>query len=352
MSARAGGQPPVVVAADAQSPASATAGRSWRERLRPYARNGGLALTLAIVLGVVGFFRPQYLSRDNLIVVALQVSFVGMAAIGTAYLIISGSIDLSIGSLFALVGVSSAMLARSLHPAAAMALGVALGGAVGWINGALAWRIKLSPLIITLASMSIIRGVVLLLTDGYAVRGVPREFAALGQARVCGVPSPVWMFLLLAAVAHVVLSRTTVGQHLLALGGNQAACEAVGIRVRRLRWGAFTANGLVVGVAGVLAASRFGSANPSFGTGMELDVITAVILGGVAFTGGEGNIPGVVLAVTLLGIINSGIVALGIDADYAEVVKGAALLGAVSLDQFSHEARDRFRTMLAIRERG
>ena len=324
---------------------------NWRDTLRPHLRNIGLGLTLLVSLGILGSLRPQYLSRDNLIVVALQMSFVGIAAIGTAYLIISGSIDLSIGSLFALAGVTSAMLSRTMHPALAMLLGVALCGAIGWINGVLTWRIKLSPLIITLGSMSIIRGAVLLLTGGYSVRGTPKDFATLGQLRPLGVPAPIWLFLLVAAVAHLILSRTTVGRHTLALGGNRAACEAVGIRVRRVMLGVFLGNGLIVGLAGVLAASRFGSASPAFGEGMELDVITAVILGGVAFTGGEGNIPGVILAVALLGVINSGIVALGINPEYAEVVKGIALISAVSLDQFSHEARERFRKKLAMRER-
>lgn len=351
MNANPGANSNAVAKVDASCASHVTNGFNWRDALRPHLRNLGLAATLLIALGILGFLRPQYLSRDNLIVVVMQMSFVGIAAVGMAYLIISGSIDLSIGSLFALVGVTSAMLARTIGPMPAMMAGVALGGAVGWINGVLTWRIKLSPLIITLGSMSIIRGAVLLLTGGYSVRGVPKDFATLGQLRPLGVPAPIWLFLLLAAAAHVILSRTTVGRHTLALGGNRAACEAVGIRVRRVTLGVFMANGLIVGIAGVMAASRFGSASPAFGEGMELDVITAVILGGVAFTGGEGNIPGVILAVALLGVINSGIVALGINPEYAEVVKGAALISAVSLDQFSHEARERFRKKLAMRER-
>ena len=322
--------------------------RDWR---RCHARNMGLGLVLVLALAALGILRPQYLSKENLIVVAMQMSFVGIAAIGTATLIISGNIDLSIGSAFALIGVVASMLARSVHPAVAIAAGIGLGGAIGWTNGVLVWRIKLSPLIITLGSMAIVRGLVLLLTGGYAVRGVPREFATLGQARPFSIPSPILIFAAIAVLASVILSRTTIGQRILALGGNRAACEAVGLPVRRMTLGAFLANGLIVGLAGVLAASRFGSASPSFGEGLELDVITAVVLGGVAFTGGEGNILGVVLAVALLGVINSGIVALGVAPDYAEIVKGAALIGAVSLDQLSHEARERFRKMLAMRER-
>jgi ribose/xylose/arabinose/galactoside ABC-type transport system permease subunit len=328
-------------------PAGVVARREW---LGAQTRNLELGLALGIALVVLGVLRPQYLSAENLLVVAMQMSFIGMAAIGTAFLVISGSIDLSIGSNFALVGVAASMMAKVVHPALAMALAIGLGGAIGWTNGLLAWRIKLSPLIITLGTMSIVRGIVLLLTGGYSVRGVPRTFATLGQAKLLGVPSPILIFALVAVMASMILARTTVGRYVLALGGSRAACEAVGIPVRRLTLGVFLANGLIVGLAGVLAASRFGSASPSFGEGMELDVITAVVLGGVAFTGGEGNILGVLLAVALIGVINSGIVALGIDPDYAEIVKGAALIGAVSLDQFSHEARERLRKILAIHE--
>jgi ribose transport system permease protein len=313
--------------------------------LRSQMRNVGLALLL------LGVFSPKYMSLDNFVVVALQMSFVGIASLGTAQLIISGNIDLSIGSLFALTAIVASMMAKVAHPFTAIAAAILLGGAIGLTNGALVWRIKISPLIVTLGSMTILRGVALLLTGGFSVRGVPQEFGALGQARWLGVPSVVWVLFSLAVVAHLILTQTTIGRHLFAIGGNRDACLAVGIPVRRLVLGAFTVNGLVVGLAGVLAASRFGSASPSFGAAMELDVITAVIMGGVAFTGGEGNILGVMLAVALLGVINSGIVSLGINPYYAELVKGAALILAVTLDQLSHEGRERYRKMLAMRER-
>lgn len=318
---------------------------------RNQARNLGMFVALGLVLLVLGIFSPKYMSLDNFIVVALQMSFVGIASLGTAQLVISGNIDLSIGALFALTAVIAAMLAKVAHPFIAIVAAIALGGAVGLANGALVWLIKLSPIIVTLGSMAILRGVVLLLTGGYAVRGVPREFGVLGQARWLGAPVLVWVLIALAAAAHWILSRTTIGRHLFAIGGNRDACLAVGIPVRRLVLGAFTVNGLVVGLAGVLAASRFGSASPSFGAEMELDVITAVIMGGVAFTGGEGNILGVMLAVALLGVINSGIVSLGINPYYAEIVKGTALILAVALDQLSHEGREKYRRMLAMRER-
>lgn len=329
----------------AQKPSSTE--RFFRRELR----NLGMLAALALSVATIAVVRPQYLSAENLVVVALQMSFVGIAALGTAQLMINGNIDLSIGPLFALTATIAALVAKSASPTTAVFASLAFGAAIGLANGALVWRIKISPLIVTLGSMAILRGVVLLATGGYAVRGVPKEFGALGQARWLGVPMPVWNLLLLAVVTHLTLTRTTLGRHIYAVGGNREACTAVGIPVRRLVLGAFTVNGAIVALAGLLAASRFGSASPSFGTALELDVITAVILGGVAFTGGEGNVLGVLLAVLLLGVINSGIIAVGINPYFAEIVKGTALILAVGLDQMSQEGRDRYRRALAMRER-
>ena len=322
----------------------------WKRCLQNQGRNLGLTLALALALTVLACFSPKYMTFDNFVVVALQMSFIGIAALGTAHLVIGGNIDLSIGSLFALTAVTAAMLARDLSPYAAFPGAILLGSAIGLLNGALVWRVKLSPIIITLGSLAVVRGVVLLMTGGYSVRGVPPAFGAIGQWRVGGLPLPVCVLLLLAGIAHFLLTHTTLGRHLFALGGSRDACVAAGIPVRRLVLGSFVINGGIVGLSGALAASRFGSASPSFGLALELDVITAVILGGVAFTGGEGNIPGVMLAVVLLGVINSGIVALGINPYYADVVKGMTLIAAVTLNQLSHEAHERFRKRSAMRE--
>jgi ribose transport system permease protein len=266
-------------------------------------------------------------------------------------LIIGGNVDLSIGSLFALAAVAATLLAKHIDPGLAMLVGIALGGAIGWFNGVLVWRIRISPIIITLGGLTLLRGVVLLLTDGFAITGVPHGFGGFGQARPLGVPMPVVMLIVLAPLAYLVLQRTTIGRHVFAIGGNREAAEAAGLAVRRIVLGSFAVNGIAVALAGVLAASRYGSADPSFGVGFELDVITAVILGGVAFNGGEGGIGGVIIAVALLGVINSGLVSLGVNPFYTNVVKGAVLIVAVAIDQLAHEQRERYQRHLAMRDR-
>jgi ribose transport system permease protein len=316
-----------------------------------HGRNLGLLSTLILCLLLISFFSPKYLSIDNLLVVALQVSFVGIAAIGTAYLIIGGSVDLSIGSQYALCAVASAMLARSLPSPLAWILGVVIGALLGLTNGLLVWRVSISPIIITLGTLTIFRGVALRITNGFGVRGVPKSFATLGQAHWLNIPSPVWVLVVLMFLAHMVLQYTRQGRHLYAFGGNREAAEAAGIDGKRLLLVCFALNGALVGTSAVLAASRFGSAAPTFGAGFELDVIAAVILGGVVFTGGEGSIVGVLLAVVLLGVINSGLISIGIDPHYAQMVKGLALVIAVTLDQFTQEQQERHRKKMASLER-
>jgi ribose transport system permease protein len=314
-------------------------------------RNLGLLISLLLALLLISLFSPQYLSLDNAMVIALQVSFVGIASLGTAFLIVSGNVDLSIGSQYAMCAVSAALLAKLIPVSLAWLGGVILGALLGFVNGLMVWRISVSPIIVTLGTLTIFRGIALRLTNGFGVRGVPRSFSWFGQAAFLHILLPIWALIVLAVFAHLILQYTTQGRHLFAFGGNRQAAEAAGIDGKRLVLAGFAFNGALVGLAAVLASSRFGTAAPTFGVGFELDVIAAVILGGVAFTGGEGSIIGVVLAVILLGVINSGLISTGIDPHYAQVVKGAALVIAVTLDQLTQEQQERHRKKLALLER-
>ena len=314
-------------------------------------RNLSLLVAIVVAVSIVTADRPTYLTYSNFLVVGLQMSFVAIAALGMTALIISGYIDLSIGSLFGLAAVGSAILARDGWPnGLAILAAITLTGAIGFLNGLLVWRISISPIIITLGSLTLIRGVVYLLTHGFAVTGVPDSFGAFGQAKPLGVPMPVVIFVILAPVTAFILNRTTVGRYIFAIGGNREASQALGLPVSRLVLATFAVNGVLVGLAATLASSRFVGADPNFGVSMELDVITAVILGGVAFSGGEGGIGGVVLAVVLLGVINSGIISMGIDPFYANVIKGAVLIIAVAVDQLVHEQRERYQRSIAMRD--
>jgi ribose transport system permease protein len=326
-------------------------GGGARAMLRSQSRNVGLIIALFIALAIVSVPHPSYLTFSNFNVVGLSMAYTLIAGFGTAFLMIGGNIDLSIGSNLTLAAVVAALLSTHIGTVGGILAGIAVAGFVGLLNGLLVWRVKLSPLIITLGSLTAIQGVVLVLTGGYAVFKVPNSFSKLGQASPLGLPSALAVAIVLIPIAYVLLSRTTFGQYTYAIGANRAASVATGLNVRRTVLTTFAVNGLIIGLVGTLEASRFASADPTLGTGFELNVITAVILGGIAFTGGEGGIGGIVLAVMLLGVVESSLVWLNINPNWSDVVTGLVLVVAVSIDQVAHEQRDRYQKLTAMRER-
>jgi ribose transport system permease protein len=322
-----------------------------RALLRSQSRNIGLLVALIAALTFVSVQRHDYLSVANFRVVGLEMAYTMIAAVGTTFLMIGGNIDLSIGSTLGLSAVVAALMVNHVGPVGAFMIAILIAGAIGLANGLLVWRVKLSPLIITLGSLTVIHGFVLVLSHGYAIFNVRSSFSNLGGATVLGIPSALAIAIVLIPIAYLILGRTTFGQYTYAIGGNRQASAATGLNVRMLVLVTFAVNGLLIGVTGVLEASRFGSADPTFGVGFELDVITAVILGGVAFTGGEGGIGGTVLAVMLLGVIESSLVWLKVDPFYSDVVKGSVLIIAVTLDQIASEQRERYQKLMAMRDR-
>lgn len=299
---------------------------------------------------VVQLVNDNFLSFANLRVVGLNISFIGIAAVGAALLMIGGQIDLSIGSIFALSAVVSAMLAQALPPGLAIVLGIGCGGLVGLLNGLVVWRINISPIIVTLGALTFVRGLVLILTGDSSVTGIAAGFTMMGRSTVLGVPLPIVLFAAISIFATLLLSQTKMGLHIRAFGDDRQAAEFSGLNGRRITLGLFTASGVMAGIAGVLAASRLGGASPNFGIGFELEVITAVVLGGVAITGGEGRMTGVVLAVILLGLITSGITAMGLDPNIGRLIVGGALIAAVAINQIGQERHSRRQRRQAMEE--
>jgi len=313
-------------------------------------RNITLIALIVAFSAVTQLVNDNFLSGASLRVIGLNVSFIGIAAIGAALLMIGGQIDLSIGSIFALSAVVAALLAQSIPPSLALLAGVASGGLVGLINGLIVWRINVSPIIVTLGALTFIRGLVLILTGDSSVTGVASGFTALGRSMVFGVPLPIVIFALVAVGAAFLLAQSRTGLHIRAFGDDHHAAELAGLSGKRLTLGLFVASGLMAGLAGVLAGSRLGGASPNFGIGFELEVITAVVLGGVAITGGEGRISGVVLSVILLGLVTSGITAMGLDPNIGRLVVGAALVAAVAINQIGQERHQKQQRRQAMEE--
>ncbi|SRR6266581_4868046 len=313
-------------------------------------RNGHLLVALLLCLGVLLVLQPGYFTLDNVRVIALNQSSIGIGAVGMAFLIIAGQVDLSIGSIFMATAMLSAWLALRTSTPAAFAGGLLAGAGLGLVNGLLVWRIRVSPLIVTLGTLTIFYGTVLVLTKGVGYYVAQPSFVSFGNATPLGVPTEIWAMAIAAAAGYIVLTKTTIGRYIYAIGANRQAAEAAGINVRRFIILLFVFDGILVAVVGILTASRFSSANIEYGATFNLDVITAVILGGVAFSGGEGSIVGVILAVAFLGVVNSGLIALGIDPYYTNVIKGSALILSIALEQLSQERRERYRRDLAIAE--
>lgn len=313
-------------------------------------RSASIVIALLTALLFLALVHPKYYSFDNVRVILLNSSSVGIAAVAMAMLLIAGKVDLSVGAIFAAGATSSAALATTLPAPVAIAAGIGVGASLGLVNGLLVQRIRVSPIIVTLGTLTVIRGMLQALTQGKGIGGVRPDFAEFGRATPLGLPTQIWIMIGLVVLGQILLSRTTIGRHIFAIGGNAEAAHIAGIGVRRIVLGLFAFSGALAGLAGVLTASRFGTSTSTFGIGFELDVITATILGGVAFSGGEGSIGGTLVAVIFLGVVNSGLISLGVDPFYTDVVKGAALVLSVTIEQLTQERRERYRKAVAMAE--
>lgn len=292
-------------------------------------------IALAVLLVASSLASEYFLNTRNLTNVMRQVSYTGIIAIGVTFVIIGGGIDLSVGSMVALVGV---LLLYALNavtdPVMAIVVGilVALGsGALfGVFNGLLVTRGKITAFIATLATMSIFRSVALYLTDAGEVVSRNPLFPNLGGGYWLGVPIPVWAFLILAVAAHILLFYTRFGRHLCAVGANAQVARYSGIRVRTVILGSFTIAGACVGLSAIMLSSRLNSISPSdAGVLYELDAIAAVVIGGTALSGGKGSIWGTVIGALILGIINNMLNLLGVSPYLQGLVKGSVILIAV-----------------------
>ncbi|MDP3209811.1 MAG: ATP-binding cassette domain-containing protein, partial [Rhodoglobus sp.] len=275
------------------------------------------------------------------------------ASVGMMALLISGNVDLSIGSQFALISVTTATVVRETQsPVAGIVTALLLGAVLGFVNGVLVKVLKISPLIVTLGLLAVYRGLAFVVAEGVSVYGFPLGFTSIAGLRLAGVPITVIVAAVIFLGGGWFLLRTVTGLRLFAIGGNVDSARMVGIRVDRTVIGAFTAMGLLMGVVALLSTSRLASGSPNVGTQFELDVLTAVILGGVIFTGGSGSPIGVLVGVFTIGILNAGLVFAGFQDWWQQITKGGLLLLALSIDQFIpwlRARRDRNRAL--VRER-
>jgi len=301
-----------------------------------YLRKLASVLSLFLIVVLLTILSPHFLTAENILSIGLQMSVIAIMSIGQVWIIISGGIDLSVGSIMAMSGVITTMLiAGGTNMILASIAGIIVGSFCGMVNGFLTAVGKLPPFISTLGMMGIARGMALIITKGVPIFGLPQEFAVLGNGRLAGViPIPVLITLLLAILAHIALNQTPFGRYTFAIGSNFEAARLSGIRTTRNLISIYLLGGFLYSIAGIILASRLSTGQPTSGTGNELDVIAACVIGGASLSGGVGTIWGAMLGALLIGVLRNGCNLLDISAFWQHVAIGSIIVIAVFIDQY------------------
>ncbi|OAB42390.1 ribose ABC transporter permease RbsC [Paenibacillus glacialis] len=296
----------------------------------------GPLLGLLILIIIVTVLNPSFLEPLNILNLLRQVAINALIAFGMTFVILTGGIDLSVGSILAL---SSAIMANlmlsGLDPILAIVIGCLLGGVMGMVNGLMITKGKMAPFIATLATMTIFRGLTLVYTNGNPITGLGDSmmFQLFGRGYFLGIPVPAITMIIVFFVLWVVLHKTPFGRKTYAIGGNEKASIISGIKVDRVKVMIYSLVGMLSALAGAILTSRLNSAQPTAGTSYELDAIAAVVLGGTSLTGGRGRIVGTLIGALIIGILNNGLNLLGVSSFYQMVVKGIVIAIAVLIDR-------------------
>lgn len=304
----------------------------------PMLKRFGIVIGLAAICTVLAVMTPNFATPANLINVARQISINGILAVGVTYVLLTGGVDLSLGSVVALTGVVAATFA---HPGdypvvVPILLGILAGAACGAANGVVVTWGKVAPFIATLGMMTIARGLALLVSGGRPVSNMSPQMTRLG-GELAGIPIPVLFLGAVAAGSWFFLTNTRLGRYVYAVGGNENAARAAGISVNRVKMFAYTVCGAMAGLAGVVLAARITTGQPNAGVAYELDAIAAVVIGGTSLSGGVGGVGGTLLGALLMGVINNGLDLLNVSSYYQQIVKGCIIVGAVWLDRRNKE---------------
>ncbi|CAH0119235.1 Ribose import permease protein RbsC [Paenibacillus sp. CECT 9249] len=300
----------------------------------------GIYVVLVFLIVFFSIASDAFLSVDNFMNILRQVAVIGIVAVGMTFVILTAGIDLSIGAVIGVSAVLTAQLMVSgVHPVIAIIITLTAGVGIGFLNTYFIHEIKIPPLIVTLATMTVLRGVAYLITGGLPVYGFPKGFSAIGQGYVLGVPVPVIIMVVCFAIGYIVLEKTKFGRYVYGIGSNEEASRLSGVNIRKVKYITYCFCGFLSALAGIVLLSRVNSGQPIAGTGYELDVITGVVLGGVSMNGGEGRITGVITGIIIMGVLTNGMILLNISEYFQLVVKGSVLLAAVSFDYITKKRR-------------
>ncbi|SRR5579862_1195909 len=302
-------------------------------------------LLMVIALSLAPQISGTFFSQENALNVLRQISVNLCLSIGMTLVILSGGIDLSVGSVLAFSGAVAAGLLKNgiVIPAFGAALqftvfgaivaGLVVGAFLGWFNGWVITRFKLPPFVATLGMLSIARGLTQLWTKGFPITGLGPQFGFIGTGHLLGLPMPVWISAVLVVIFVIVTRKTRLGRYLYAIGGNERAALLSGLNLNGIKLAVYALGGALAGIAGLLLTARLDSATPNAGIGYELDSIAAVVIGGTSLSGGRGSVLGTVLGCLIIGVLNNGLVLLEVSPFWQQVIKGFVILAAVALDK-------------------
>lgn len=296
----------------------------------------GPLLGLVIITVILAIVSPSFLTLDNIFNVLRQVSINALIAFGMTFVILTGGIDLSVGSILALSSaVTAGLLASGMDPILAILIGLLAGAVMGAINGFIITKGKVAPFIATLATMTIFRGLTLVYTEGRPITGLSDSqiFELMGRGYLGWIPVPVIWMLISYCILYFILKKTTFGRKVYAIGGNEEASILSGIRVDKVKIWIYSITGTLSALAGIILTSRLNSAQPTAGASYELDAIAAVVLGGTSLSGGKGWIFGTLIGALIIGVLNNGLNLMNVSSFYQQVVKGGVILLAVLLDR-------------------
>ncbi len=305
-------------------------------KMKSLARDMGPLIGLIILFIVISFLNDSFIDISNLKNLARQVSINALIAFGMTFVILTGGIDLSVGSILALSSaLMASMISKGMNPEMAIISSAFIGIGLGLVNGIIISYGRVAPFIATLATMTIYRGSTLVFTNGNPISGLTDDpvFTAFGQGFLLEVPVPAVVMLISFAILLFVLNKTPLGRQTYAVGGNEKVSYISGIKIDRIKIFAYALTGCLCAIAGAILTARLNSAQPTAGMGYELDAIAAVVLGGTSLSGGKGRISGTLIGALIIGTLNNGLNILNVSSFYQQVVKGVVILLAVLMDR-------------------
>lgn len=298
----------------------------------------GIGVALLVLIIFMAIKSPVFLSSANLFNILLQVSINTIVAVGMTFVILTGGIDLSVGSLVALVAViMGTFLHKGIGILVPIGIALVVGAFNGLINGFLIAKGRVPAFITTLGMMSAARGIALIVTRGQTIHMFPTQFRFFGTGYLGPIPVPAILALLTVLIAHVVLTQTKYGRYIYAVGGNREAVRLSGINVAKIEMSVYAISGITCALGAIILVGRLNSAQPIAGYGYELNAIAAAIIGGTSLSGGEGNVFGTMLGALLMGVLQNGLTLLNVSSYVQQVVVGAVIVGAVFFDQIRRE---------------